>query len=63
MEPSPLTLSARTKPPCSSMIFLVMDRPRPVPCPTSFVEKKGSKIRFYLSPSIPGPLSDTLRKT
>jgi len=30
-------------PPCSSMIFLVMERPRPVPRPASFVVKKARR--------------------
>src|SRR6266849_2965433 len=34
-----------------------MDKPRPVPLPTSLVVKKGSKIRFSNPGGIPGPLS------
>ena len=43
--PLPSSLSTFTNPPCSSIIFLVMERPRPVPWPIFFVLKNGSKIR------------------
>jgi hypothetical protein len=36
-----------------------MDRPSPVPCPSGFVVKNGSKIRFASSGRTPGPVSAT----
>lgn len=35
-----------------------MDNPRPVPCPTSFVVKKGSKIFFWVSHHADARVSD-----
>src|SRR5437660_841280 len=36
-----------------------IDRPRPVPSPTSLVVKNGSKMRSRMAGSMPGPLSET----
>ena len=40
-----------------------MARPSPVPLPTSFVVKKGSKMRASVASSIPVPVSLTARAT
>ncbi len=40
-----------------------MDRPSPVPLPTSFVVKNGSKTRARVSSSMPVPVSDTRNTT
>lgn len=50
-------------PPCSSMIFRVTVKPRPVPCPVGFVVKKGSKTRESFSAGIPVPVSFTSATT
>ena len=44
-------------PPCSLTMLYVIERPRPVPAPTSFVVKNGSKIRDWISSAMPGPES------
>src|SRR5512138_2830384 len=40
-----------------------MERPSPVPCPSGFVVKNGSKIRFACSGRTPGPVSVTASRT
>src|SRR4029077_2069829 len=45
------------------MMRRAMSRPRPVPCPTSFVAKNGSKMRFLIPSGIPGPSSVTRTTT
>ena len=44
-------------PPCSLTMLYVIESPRPVPVPTSFVVKNGSKTRLAISAGIPGPVS------
>src|ERR671922_631414 len=44
-------------PPCSLTMLYVIERPRPVPEPTSLVVKNGSKTRDSTSGGIPGPVS------
>src|SRR5208282_2782727 len=44
---------------CSSMIFRDTDSPSPVPVPTGFVVKKGSKSLSSLSSGMPLPVSST----
>ena len=46
-------------PPCDDAMPSEIERPRPVPSPTSRVVKNGSKIRPRSSGLIPGPLSVT----
>jgi hypothetical protein len=36
-----------------------MDKPRPVPFPSGFDEKKGSTARFKVSADMPSPVSIT----
>ena len=43
------------------MMLRQVERPRPVPLPTGFVVKNGSKMRRRTAAGIPGPLSRTLR--
>src|SRR5207249_1161837 len=57
VAPSPGGLTTEIVPPCSCMIPYVMDRPRPVPLPTSLVVKNGSKIRRPSPGGIPFPVS------
>src|SRR5207237_6267664 len=57
VAPSPGGLTTEIVPPCSLMIPYVMDRPRPVPLPTSLVVKNGSKIRGSSPGGIPAPVS------
>src|SRR5205823_14461441 len=57
VAPSPGGLATEIVPPCSLMIPYVMDRPRPVPFPTSLVVKNGSKIRGSSPGGIPSPVS------
>lgn len=53
--PFPLMLSTWMEPPCSSIILLQMDKPKPVP--VDFVVKKGSNACSISSRLIPQPLS------
>jgi hypothetical protein len=42
---------------------VTIDRPRPVPLPASLVVKKGSVMRWTISPGIPSPWSLTTIRT
>src|SRR5687767_12091840 len=55
--PSRVLLSASISPPCSTMTFLTIASPRPVP--SAFVVKYGSKMRPRIDVAIPGPSSST----
>src|SRR5256886_8230726 len=57
VAPSPGVLATEIAPPCSLTIPYVMDKPRPVPFPTSLVVKNGSKIRCSSPGGIPCPVS------
>src|SRR5439155_11175273 len=57
VAPAPGWLTTEIVPPCSLMIPYVIERPRPVPLPTSLVVKNGSKIRRSSPGGIPCPLS------
>jgi hypothetical protein len=57
--PTPIALSTPIHPPWSRMIPYVTLSPSPVPSPTSFVVKNGSKTRSMCSASMPVPLSFT----
>src|SRR5262249_48947385 len=57
--PVPGALSASMRPPCAVTTPWLMARPRPVPCPTSLVVKKGSKTRRRTSGGMPAPSSRT----
>ena len=46
--PRPASLSISMVPRCSSMMFLTIERPSPVPVPFRRVEKNGSKTRLEL---------------
>ncbi|GBE34454.1 hypothetical protein BMS3Bbin06_00979 [bacterium BMS3Bbin06] len=50
------------KPPCCFTIPYTVGSPSPVPLPTSFVVKKGSKTRDFTSSSIPSPVSEMERQ-
>ena len=50
-------------PPWASAMPRLTERPRPVPCPDSFVVKNGSKMRPASATGTPGPLSDTSTNT
>jgi hypothetical protein len=54
--PRSLGTSVRA-PPCASAIPRLTDSPSPVPSPTNFVVKNGSKIRAAASRGTPGPSS------
>src|SRR2546426_249731 len=57
VAPSPGVLATEIVPPCSLTIPYAMDKPRPVPFPTSLVVKNGSKIRRSSPDGIPCPVS------
>ena len=57
--PSPRVLSMATSPPDCFTKPCTMLSPRPLPCPTSLVEKKGSKTCASTSRGIPVPVSIT----
>ena len=59
----PGRLSTLRRPPCCWMIPYDTLKPRPVPSPTFFVVKNGSKIRGTTSRGMPGPLSATVITT
>ena len=54
------SLSTKINPLFCLMIPYTVDRPNPVPLPFALVVKKGSKIRFWISLSIPIPVSLTV---
>src|SRR6266404_863682 len=55
--PLPGALVTSILPPCRWMMLCEIDKPSPVPSPTGFVVKKGSKILFTFSGAIPTPVS------
>jgi hypothetical protein len=59
VEPLPGVETTSIHPPCSRTMPHVTLSPRPVPSPTSFVVKNGSKIRSRVASSIPVPVSWT----
>ena len=59
VDPLPRVLSTQVRPPMSSHSRREMASPSPVPCPTSLVVKKGSKILARVSRVMPQPLSAT----
>src|SRR5205807_5933578 len=63
VAPSPGGLTTEIVPPCSLTIPYVMDRPRPVPFPTSLVVKNGSKILCSRPGGMPGPESANATST
>src|SRR5439155_11404144 len=50
-------------PPCLSIMPRHKERPNPVPMPTGFVVKKGSKMRACSAGGTPGPVSVTASVT
>ena len=48
--------ATRIRPPCSCTIAYATVSPSPVPFPTSFVVKNGSKILLFISAGNPGPV-------
>ena len=61
--PAPGVDCTRCGPPCSCTIAYATVSPRPVPLPTSFVVKNGSKIFRCTSSGTPGPSSFTSSST
>src|SRR5262249_8988206 len=62
VAPPPGVGESEISPPCSLTMLYVIESPRPVPVPTSFVVKNGSKTREAMSAGIPGPVSwNTIR--
>jgi len=57
------SLSTYTAPPNCETIPCTTESPSPVPWPTFFVEKYGSKIFFMASAVIPSPVSLTVNLT
>src|SRR4029453_8873843 len=55
--PSPGDDPTSMRPPWRSTMPYEIERPRPVPCPTGFVVKNGSKTRACTSGDMPGPSS------
>src|SRR5438552_3300034 len=55
--PLPGTVLTAKFPPWRCTILCEMDKPRPVPSPTAFVVKKGSKILFRFLGAMPEPVS------
>src|SRR5262249_27866346 len=53
--PFPISDSTSMNPLCSVTMPYATDKPRPVPPPTSFVVKNGSKMRLRCSSEIPTP--------
>src|SRR4051812_48294285 len=62
-DPTPVSLCSSMRPPCFSTIDRVIASPWPVPLPTSFVVKKGSKMRSRILSGMPQPLSCTCTRT
>lgn len=58
--PLPISLDANSLPPCFSMMFCEIDRPKPVPLPGSLVVKNGSNIFNRSLGAIPCPVSLTI---
>src|SRR5579884_125193 len=63
LVPTPGLLSQLISPPCSLMMLRHTERPSPVPSPTGFVVKNGSKIFSIFSGEIPQPVSATVTWT
>ena len=57
VEPSPTLLSTSIAPPCALTMPWLTDKPRPVPLPTSFEVKNGSKMRCRFFSGMPQPVS------
>ena len=61
--PRSISLSTKMNPPICFSVPYTIDSPSPVPLPTSFVVKNGSKIRAWVSRDMPWPVSVTLITT
>ena len=59
--PTPGVLERCISPPDCLTIPCTVDNPRPVPLPTAFVVKNGSKMRSRVAMSMPVPVSVTVR--
>jgi len=59
--PVPWLLCTVMHPPCCATMPSTTDKPRPVPTPTGFVVKKGSKMRCTVASSIAAPRVRTER--
>jgi len=57
VAPPPGVPESEISPPCSLTMLYVIESPSPVPVPTSFVVKNGSKTRLAILAGIPGPVS------
>src|SRR5450756_3046606 len=57
VDPLPTVLSTSITPPWALTMPWLTDSPSPVPLPTSFEVKKGSKIRLRFFSGIPQPVS------
>src|SRR4029450_6314254 len=57
VAPAPGVLSTSMRPPCAVTTWWLIASPRPVPRPTSFVVKNGSKMWSRTSGTMPGPSS------
>jgi len=57
VAPRPEFSDAQSRPPCDSIIVLLIDNP--IPVPPTFVVKKALKISYILSAGIPTPVSLT----
>src|SRR5438445_299730 len=62
MVPRPTSLWTSIQPWCCWTMPKTVARPRPVPLPTSFVVKKGSKMCSLISAGMPLPVSVTARQ-
>src|SRR5436309_201101 len=60
--PLPGSLATSIDPPWLVTMPWTTESPSPVPSPTAFVVKKGSKIRFFVSASMPQPVSTIRRR-
>lgn len=61
--PCPGALLSSIQPLCCRTMPSTTANPRPVPLPTSFVVKNGSKILDWISWGMPQPVSLMLRET
>ena len=61
--PPPKRLDRRSAPCDCAAMPCTIDRPRPVPLPMPLVVKNGSVARASVAPSMPVPLSATVRHT